>query len=125
MFLRGSFRMPAKVQKASRVTARNVEIEGAKEATIRVLISKADGAENFVMRMFEIEAGGHTPLHSHPHEHEVFVLEGDGLFVCEGREHVIAGEHVVFVPGGMKHQFRNAGGSVLRFLCMVPAAATG
>ena len=30
------------------------------------------------MRQFEVAPGGHTPKHSHGHEHEVFVLEGIG-----------------------------------------------
>jgi len=117
--------MPVKAEKASNVAAKKVEIEGAQDSTIRILISKADGAENFVMRMFEIQPGGHTPLHSHPHEHEVFILEGEGIFVCDGKEHKISVESVVFVPGGAEHQFRNTGYSVLRFLCLVPAAAAG
>lgn len=115
--------MSAKVEKASSIAARKVDLEGAEGAFIKVLISKADGAENFVMRMFEVKAGGHTPLHSHSHEHEVFVLEGDGVFVCEGQEHEIGAEDVVFVPGGIEHQFRNTGESGLRFLCLIPAAA--
>jgi quercetin dioxygenase-like cupin family protein len=117
--------MPAKVEKASNVAAKNVEIEGAANTTIRILVSKTDGADNFAMRMFEILPGGHTPLHSHPHEHEVFILDGEGIFVCEGKEHRIASEYVVFAPGGAEHQFRNTDDSVLRFLCLVPAAAAG
>jgi len=113
--------MRAKVEKASGIASRKVDIEGAKGTSVRVLISKADGAENFVMRLFEIEGGGHTPLHSHRHEHEVFVLDGLGIFVCDGREQTIAREDVVFVPGGVEHQFKNGGDSVLRFLCLVPA----
>lgn len=115
--------MPAKVEPASNIAAKKVEIEGTRDATIRILISKADGADNFAMRMFEVQPGGHTPLHSHPHEHEVFVLDGEGIFVCEGKEHRISAEYVVFVPGGAEHNFRNTGDSVLRFLCLVPAGA--
>ena len=117
--------MPVKVEKVLNITASNVEIEGARDTTIRILISKTDGAANFAMRLFEIKPDGHTPLHSHPHEHEVFVLDGEGVFVCEGKEHRIAAEYVIFVPGGAEHQFRNSGDSVLRFLCLVPATATG
>jgi len=115
--------MAAKVEKASSIAGRKIDIEGAKGASMRVLISKADGAQNFVMRLFEIERGGHTPLHNHPHEHEVFILEGDGVLVCEGKEHKIGVEDAIFVPGGVEHQFKNAGDSVLRFLCLVPGWA--
>jgi quercetin dioxygenase-like cupin family protein len=112
-----------KVEKSSNISKCSVELDGAKDVEIRWLISKADGAENFTMRMFELQPGGYTPLHTHPHEHEVFVLEGQGTFICEGREHEFGAEYVIFVPGGKEHRFRNTGNSVLRFLCLIPASA--
>lgn len=112
-----------KVEKSSNIKKASVETAGAKAVEIRWLISKADGAENFAMRMFELQPGGFTPLHTHPHEHEVFVVEGRGVFVCEGKEYTFDADYVIFVPGGYKHQFRNTGGSILRFLCIIPAAA--
>ena len=112
-----------KIEKSSNVTKSAVEMEGAKNVGIRWLISKNDGAENFSMRMFEIQPGGHTPLHTHPHEHEVFAIEGSGIFVFEGTEYDFGTEYVVFVPGGKEHQFRNTGDSVLRMLCLIPVSA--
>jgi len=112
-----------KIEKSSNIAKRTVEIEGAKDVEIRWLISKDDGAENFAMRMFKIKSGGFTPLHSHPHEHEVFVLEGEGVFVCEGEEYELSEEYVIFVPGDKEHQFKNTGDSVLRFLCLIPISA--
>lgn len=109
-----------KVEKSAKIAKKPVNIEGAKGVAIRVLISKDDGAPTFAMRMFEIEPGGNTPLHLHPHEHEVFVLEGAGVFVHAGKDYPIAPEDVVFVPGGSEHCFRNTGDSTLRFLCLVP-----
>ena len=75
------------------------------------------------MRLFELKPGGHTPLHTHPHEHEVFIVDGQGIFVCEGKEHPFGPEYVIFVPGGEEHRFINTGDSVLRFLCLIPATA--
>ncbi len=112
-----------KVKKSSNISKCSVELDGAKDVEIRLLISKEDGAENFAMRMFELQPGGHTPLHTHPHEHEVFAVEGQGTFVCEGQEYEFSAEYVIFVPANKEHQFRNAGDSVLRMLCIIPAAA--
>jgi quercetin dioxygenase-like cupin family protein len=112
-----------KVEDSKNIAKMPVEHEGAKDTEIRWLISKEDGAENFAMRMFELQPGGHTPLHTHAHEHEVFVIEGQGVFVCEGQENEFSAEFVIFVPGGKEHQFRNTGNSVLRMLCLIPAAA--
>ena len=75
-----------KIEHSSKISKVAVEMEGAKNVGVRWLISKDDGAQNFAMRMFELQPGGHTPLHTHQHEHEVFALEGRGTFVYEGRE---------------------------------------
>ncbi|UCG46158.1 MAG: cupin domain-containing protein [Phycisphaerales bacterium] len=109
-----------KIVKSVDVRKSPVEMEGAKDVEIRWLISGDDGAANFAMRMFELQPGGHTPLHRHGQEHEVFVLEGKGVLVFEGAEHEFGPEHVIFVPPDTEHRFRNCGDSVLRFLCIVP-----
>ncbi len=113
-----------KIEKSGNIARKEVKVEGAEGVGIRWLISKEDGAKNFAMRMFELAEGGHTPLHTHPHEHEVFIVEGEGVFVCEGLEHPFAAEDFVFVPGGLEHCFRNTGESILRFLCIIPADAS-
>ena len=112
-----------KIEKSSNISKCSVELDGAKDVEVRWLISKEDGAENFAMRMFELQPGGHTPLHTHPHEHEVFAVEGQGTFVCEGKEYEFGAEYVIFVPGNKEHQFRNNGNSVLRMLCIIPISA--
>jgi len=112
-----------KIEKSSNIKKAPVEIEGAKDVNIRWLISQADGAKNFAMRMFELQPGGFTPLHTHPHEHEVFVVEGQGIFVYEGKEHPFNTDFAIFVLGGKEHCFKNSGDSLLRFLCIIPAGA--
>lgn len=112
-----------KIKKSSAISKRPVEIDGAKDVEIRWLISKEDGAEHFAMRMFEVQPGGHTPLHTHTEEHEVFVLEGQGTLVYEGREYPFEAEHVIFVPPNKEHRFKNTGRHLLRMLCIIPTAA--
>jgi quercetin dioxygenase-like cupin family protein len=112
-----------KIEKCSNIVKKPVEVGGAEGTEIRWLISKEDGAGNFAMRMFEIQPGGCTPLHTHPHEHEIFAVEGEGVFVYEGKEYEFSKDYVIFVPGGSEHQFRNSGDSVLRLLCLIPASA--
>lgn len=112
-----------KIEKSSSIAKRAVEVEGARDTEIRWLISKEDGAENFAMRMFEIQPGGCTPLHRHRHEHEIFAVEGEGVFVYEGKEYEFSRDYVIFVPGNKEHRFRNTGDSILRLLCLIPASA--
>ena len=113
------------VKHYEQVASEPVEMEGATGCRVRWLIGTADGAPNFAMRQFEVAAGGHTPRHSHPYEHEVFVLEGNGV-VCQGdQEHPLQAGAVVFVAPDEVHQFRNTGEQALKFLCLVPNSATG
>jgi len=112
-----------KLANTNDVPKKPVEIEGAKDAAIRVLIGKDDGAPTFAMRLFELAPGGHTPLHRHPHEHEVFVLSGHGVVLCEGEPSPIGSEDAIFVPGGKEHCFENTSDAPLRFLCLVPISA--
>ena len=101
------------------VKAKDVE-GGALKTKVRWLITKEMGAENFAMRLFEMESGGCSPLHTHSWEHEVFILEGEGLvFDGEKATEFKAGD-VVFVPPDERHQFKNNGKKLLKFLCLVP-----
>ncbi len=102
------------------IKVEKVEMEGVKGATVRRLISQTDGAPNFAMRMFELEPKGHTPLHQHPQEHEVYILEGEGTLVYEGKEYKLEKDYCVFIPSNKMHQFKNIGTKSLRFLCVIP-----
>ena len=87
---------------------------------VRWLITKEMGAGNFAMRLFEMEPGGCSPLHEHPWEHEVFVLEGEGL-VFDGEKAVpLQNGDVIFVKSNERHQFKNNSEKPLKFLCLIP-----
>jgi quercetin dioxygenase-like cupin family protein len=105
---------------------KSIELEpvpppAARGAGIRWLISEADGAENFAMRMIEIEPGGHSPHHTHESEHEVFVFRGEGEVQVEEKTYSLAPGTVVFVPPNLKHRFLNTSDrELLEFICVVP-----
>lgn len=94
--------------------------EGASKLRVRWLITKEMGAENFAMRLFEMAAGGYSPYHNHPWEHEVFILEGEGLVVGEEGDRKFGVGDVIFIPRNEKHQFKNTGEKTVKFLCIVP-----
>jgi len=102
------------------VGARPVDIEEAKEVKVRWLISQKEGAPNFAMRLFEVGPGGYSPLHTHNWEHEVFVLEGEGVAADGEKETQIKSGTVVYVAPEEKHQFKNTGSDTLKFLCLIP-----
>jgi len=113
-----------KLANSNDIPTKPVEVEGAKGVQMRLLIGKPDGAPTFAMRMFEVQPGGQTPLHTHPHEHEVFVVAGHGVVVCNGKTSPIGTEDAIFMPGGAEHCFKNTSDVPLRFLCLVPIAAS-
>jgi len=94
--------------------------EPARGVKVRWLITGETGAPNFAMRLFEMEPDGSTPRHTHPWEHEVFILSGTGAVLGEDGEEPFGPGDVVFVPPDEEHQFRNTGDEVVRFLCMIP-----
>lgn len=109
-----------KVQHYLDVDPRPVEMEGAEGCRVRWLLSDGDGAPNFAMRQFEVAPGGFTPKHHHPYEHEVFVLEGNGVVFQGDHAHPLKPGDVVLVSPDELHQFRNTGSVPLKFLCLIP-----
>ncbi|MHA1833631.1 MAG: cupin domain-containing protein [Candidatus Baldrarchaeia archaeon] len=103
------------------VKAEEVTEEGAAKTKIRWLIDEKTGAKNFFMRMFEVEPGGYTPLHMHPWEHEIFILEGEGTVVGEEGERKVGPGDVIFIPPNEKHQLKNTGNQKFKFLCLIPS----
>lgn len=109
-----------KHQAFDKVPAQEMKGEGVKDVTMRVLVGPADGAPTFAMRRFVVKPGGHTPLHTHVWEHEVYVLAGTGeAYTDAGPQPMKAGDFL-FIPGEEKHQFRNTGSQDLEFLCLIP-----
>ena len=93
--------------------------EDIKGVDLFPLITEADGAGNFSMRLFRLLPGGYTPFHVHPWEHEVFVVQGDGEVVGEEENRPLVPGTAVFVPAGIRHRFR-AGEKGMDFLCCIP-----
>jgi quercetin dioxygenase-like cupin family protein len=109
-----------KIVHYSDVPAAPVTAAGSVGVQIRWLIAKDDGAPHFAMRHFEIEPGGQTPQHHHPWEHEVYVLEGEGVVSISGKETTIGPGMAVFIPEHEPHCFMNKTNKPFRFLCVIP-----
>ena len=97
---------------------------GAERVMVRWVINESDGAKKFFMRIFEIEPGGCTPLHQHDWEHEMFVFQGKGCVVKQGKEVTLKEGSVVFIPPGEEHQIKNTGRDTFRIVCLIPAVTT-
>ena len=102
------------------VEAEDVADSGASNVKVRWLITKDMGAPNFAMRLFEVAAGGCSPLHTHPWEHEVFILEGEGVISDGKKATPLKPNYVVYVAPDEWHQFKNTSKQTLKFLCLIP-----
>lgn len=102
------------------IEPRSVDDPAASGATMRIAIGPDDGAPNSVMRVFTLEPGGHSPRHSHPYEHEVFIYSGTGEVFHEGETFPVGPGYVAYIPPGTLHQFLNTGREPLVFVCVIP-----
>ena len=88
--------------------------------TIRWVIGKPEGAPNFALRVIEFAPGAVFAPHQHSFEHEIFVLEGEGLVEGPGGEIAMKPGTAIYVPPDEVHGYRNVGEGKLRFVCVVP-----
>ena len=95
-------------------------MEAAPGVVMRVVSGTAEGAPTFVMRVFEIQPGSNTPHHSHPWEHEMFVLSGTGVFRGDNTEIPLKeGDAITVLPDEL-HGVFNTGKDLMRVICIVP-----
>ncbi len=108
------------VKYSEEINSKPVQMEGVRKVRKAVLIGPEEGAPNFFMRRFDLEAGGCTPYHTHDWEHVVYILAGSGRLKGEGREHELKPGTSVFVAPNEEHQFIADEASGLSFLCTIP-----
>jgi len=97
-------------------------IRDAKSTKVRYLIDQRHGANNFYLRLYEIEPGGRTPHDQHPYEHEVYVLRGRAKLLTMVNDvptlrDVEEGD-VVFIAPNQVHQFSNPNEETFQILCV-------
>ena len=98
----------------------DVEFAGSQKTTVRWLIGRQNGAKTYAMRIFEIAPGGIVPLHEHPEEHEIFVLNGEAKMLGDF-EGTAKKEDVVFIPSNEPHGYDNTKGTeIFRFIWVSP-----
>ncbi len=97
-----------------------VDIEGAEGVRVAKLIAEKDESPTAAMRHFVIEPGGNTPWHAHDWEHVIYVLEGEGALVTDGKVTPFSAGDALLVEPDEEHNFVNRGSEPVRFLCVVP-----
>lgn len=92
-----------------------------RDITRRTLLGDAPGeaALDFVVRYFEVQAGGYSTLERHQHPHAVVVLRGCGTVILGDRVDAVSAGDCVYIAPQCFHQFHADGGEALGFLCVV------
>lgn len=92
-----------------------------RDITRRTLLGDAPGeaALDFLVRYFEVQAGGYSTLERHQHPHAVVVLRGRGTVILGDRVDAVSAGDCVYVAPQCFHQFHANAGEALGFLCVV------
>ena len=92
-----------------------------RDITRRTLLGDGGGesALDFLVRYFEVQAGGYSTLERHQHPHAVVILRGRGTVILGDRVQAVQTHDCVYVAPQCFHQFHADAGEVLGFLCVV------
>ena len=80
------------------------------------VITAAEGAPNFALRVAEVQPGASSPYHHHPWEHEAYIVSGEGVVKGEQSETPVKQGSTVFILPDEQHCFTNTGKETLRFI---------
>ena len=103
---------------------RNAKILSTPDSRVTQLISLEDNPPTCTVGYNIIEPGRTSSHHIHPWEHEVYILEGSGVMMCDGKEYPVVGGDCIFIPGNVEHYTLNNGGrGIMRRIEVNPLSA--
>ena len=71
------------------------------------LVDGNTGATQISSGVAEFEVGASAPTHYHDAEESVIVIEGTGLMVINGEEHIVHPNDAAFISPGAHHSIAN------------------
>lgn len=108
------------VSHAKNVTGDRFDNDEVKGVLKKVLIAKDEGWKDYVMRLFELDEGGHSPKHTHDWPHIIFVVKGKGSIHLDGKDYEVKEGSYAYIPDDKVHQLQNTGKDKFSFICIVP-----
>jgi len=105
------------------------EVEQTGDRRFRVLFGPGRGCEAATQFVGQIPPG-RAPVHSHPYDEVVLILDGEGVAHAGGSDHALAPGTRVHLPRGLPHCLENTGRGILVVLGVFhpggsPAAKSG
>jgi len=85
------------------------------------MIGKADGAQNFAFRYYQLSPGSHSRKEQHPYDHGILVLQGAGEVLLGEEIHPVSRGDIIYIEPDLLHQLNNTSQQPLGFLCVIPA----
>ena len=73
------------------------------------LVDGDAGATQISSGVAEFAIGASAPMHYHDAEESVIVVEGEGLMVIDGQEHIVHPNDAAFIFPGAHHSIANHG----------------
>ena len=86
------------------------------KTTVRQLLNPQTDNGQCDIKLFKMHPGGYSPLHIHPSEHKILVIEGEGIIFDGKKETSILRDDVIFIASNEQHQFKNTSDKTLKFL---------
>jgi quercetin dioxygenase-like cupin family protein len=101
-----------------KITKYNQLPENKETCCTKTAVKQLITAEGFDIKIFEMQPDGYSPLHSHPEQHQVFILGGEGT-VSDGKKALrVQNGDAISIRSNEPHQFRTAGDKPLIFLAV-------
>ena len=90
----------------------------AARTTVRQLLTPEGDYRQCEIKLFEMQPDGYSPLHKHPSEHKVLIIEGEGIVFDGKKEASIQSGDVISITSNEQHQFKNTKAKSLKFLAI-------
>ena len=110
--------MSVRIRKLAEEPGEQVTEEGFSGVNNVWVIQKRDEMGPFSSRIFRIEPGGHTDLHSHDREHIAVVIRGTCRVEGNGAVEDVREGSIIAVGKGVNHRFTNTGRERIALLIM-------
>ena len=93
---------------------------GASRVVMKQLAGKEDGAEKTALHEIKCLKGGHTSVHRHNWQHQMFVTAGRGVLMSAGKETPLRTGDVLVIARGEEHGLAQRGTRPLVILTVTP-----
>ena len=89
---------------------KGVEVPEPYRRRVKVLFAPdKEGIQELTFSHAIIPPGSKTDYHAHDRPELIYIVSGEGICICEGKEIPVTGDMVMWVLAGEKHQFINTG----------------